>query len=118
MTVATITTKGQITIPAAVRKALGVASGDRIAFVRTPAGQYEILPAKESVRTLKGFAAKTGHKLSIEEMNRVIAQRRFCIAATCIVGPWGVRAFQVRHCPRIGGLRCVLVARAAGSRSG
>ena len=76
MTVATLTTKGQITIPAAVRKAMGVVSGDRIAFVRTGSGQYEILPAKESVRSLKGFAAKAGHRLSIEEMNRIVAQRR------------------------------------------
>ena len=76
MSIATITSKGQITIPAALRKAPGVGFGDRLAFVRKPAGQFEIAPAKESVRTLKGFGAKAGHKLSIAEMNRVIAQRR------------------------------------------
>ena len=74
--VATITTKGQITIPAAVRKALGVGCGDRITFVRTAAGQFEILPAKESVLSLKGFGAKSGRKLSIDAMNRIIALRR------------------------------------------
>jgi antitoxin PrlF len=76
MTVATITSKGQITIPAAVRKSLGVGFGDRLAFVRTPSGQFEISPARESVRTLKGFGAKSGRKLSIDEMNRIIATRR------------------------------------------
>ena len=76
MSIATITSKGQITIPAAVRKALGVGFGDRLAFVRTPAGQFEIAPAKESVRTLMGFGAKTGRKLSVNQMNQIIAQRR------------------------------------------
>ena len=48
----------------------------RIEKERTPAGQFEIAPAKESVRTLKGFGATSGRKLSVEQMNQVIAQRR------------------------------------------
>lgn len=78
MSIATVTTKSRITIPASVRKALGVGIGDRLAFVRTPAGRFEIAPAKnqKSVRKLKGVGAKAGRTLSVEAMNQVIALRR------------------------------------------
>ena len=39
---AKITSKGQVTIPADVRRDLGVRSGDRIDFVRNAAGRYEL----------------------------------------------------------------------------
>jgi antitoxin PrlF len=35
---ATISSKSQITIPAAVRDALGLAAGDKIDFIRSPNG--------------------------------------------------------------------------------
>ena len=39
MTTATLTSKGQITIPAAVRKSLGVETGDRVEFVEVAPGR-------------------------------------------------------------------------------
>lgn len=39
MTTATITSKGQITIPANVRQSLNVAAGDRVEFVQLEPGQ-------------------------------------------------------------------------------
>jgi antitoxin PrlF len=38
MTTATITSKGQITIPANVRQALSVSAGDRVEFVQLEPG--------------------------------------------------------------------------------
>jgi antitoxin PrlF len=40
MTAATLTTKGQLTLPKEVRAALGVGSGDRLDFVRMVDGNY------------------------------------------------------------------------------
>ena len=76
MTAATITSKGQITIPIQVRNALGVDAGDRIEFVEMEKGQFAIVPANRSVRELRGMLRVKGRKpASIEEMNRAIARR-------------------------------------------
>jgi antitoxin PrlF len=73
---ATITSKGQITIPIQVRTALGVDTGDRIEFVEIEKGQFVIVPINRSVRELKGMLRVKGRKpVSIEEMNRAIARR-------------------------------------------
>ncbi|MBV8103637.1 MAG: AbrB/MazE/SpoVT family DNA-binding domain-containing protein [Hyphomicrobiales bacterium] len=39
---ATVTSKGQITVPNALRQALGVAAGDRLRFVQTPDGAIRL----------------------------------------------------------------------------
>jgi antitoxin PrlF len=73
MTTATISSKGQITIPADVRQALHVAAGDRVEFVEVEAGRYEFVAATRSVTELKGMFGKAKRVVSIEEMNRAIA---------------------------------------------
>jgi AbrB family looped-hinge helix DNA binding protein len=75
MTTATITTKGQITIPAEVRNALSVGSGDRVEFVQIEPGQYLFIAANRSVTELKGMFGKPSKTATIEDMNRVIAAR-------------------------------------------
>jgi antitoxin PrlF len=73
---ATLTSKGQITIPVQVRTALGLDAGDRIEFVETAKGQFAIVPANRSVRELKGMLrVKRNKPVSIEEMNKAIARR-------------------------------------------
>jgi AbrB family looped-hinge helix DNA binding protein len=72
---ATVTSKGQITIPAEVRAALGVSFGDRIEFVEVEKGKFVIVPATCSVQELKGLISKPGKPVSIEEMNGAIALR-------------------------------------------
>jgi antitoxin PrlF len=73
---ATVTSKGQITIPAQVRTALGVDTGDRIEFVEVEKGQFAIVAATRSVQELKGlFQGKRSKPVSIEEMNAAIARR-------------------------------------------
>jgi antitoxin PrlF len=75
MASATLTSKGQITIPAQVRTALGVDAGDRIEFVETGKRQFAIVPANRSVRELKGMLrVKRNKPVSIEEMNEAIAR--------------------------------------------
>jgi antitoxin PrlF len=43
---ATLTSKGQITIPAEVREDLGVVAGDKLVFERSADGSYRISPRK------------------------------------------------------------------------
>jgi AbrB family looped-hinge helix DNA binding protein len=73
MTTATITSKGQITIPANVRQALSVGTGDRVEFVQLEPGQFLFLAANRSVTELKGMFGKAARTVSIDEMNRAVA---------------------------------------------
>lgn len=75
MAAATITSKGQVTIPVKVRAALGVDAGDRIEFVEVGKGEFNIVAATRSVRELQGMLQRKGRKpVSIEEMNAAIAE--------------------------------------------
>lgn len=75
MTTATLTSKGQITIPVDVRAALGVDAGDRVEFVEVAPGRYEFIAATRSVTELKGMFGKRRKAISIEQMNATIARR-------------------------------------------
>jgi antitoxin PrlF len=73
MATSVITTKGQITIPAPVRSALGVGAGDRIEFVEIEKGSYVIVPATSPVSALRGILRAPRNPVSIEDMNAAIA---------------------------------------------
>jgi antitoxin PrlF len=75
MTTATLTSKGQITIPADVRRVLNVQTGDRVEFVQVEPGRFEMVAATRSVRELKGLFGKAARTVSIDEMNRSIAEQ-------------------------------------------
>lgn len=75
MSTATVTSKGQITIPIAVREALRVAAGDRVEFIEVAPGRFEFIAATQPVTALKGMFGKPEVAVSIEEMNAVIARR-------------------------------------------
>ena len=75
MTVATLTSKGQTTIPKQVREHLKLNPGDKLDFVIEAGGRVVIRPAKLDVRELKGLLKRRdGKVLSIEEMNTAIAR--------------------------------------------
>jgi len=73
MTAATLTTKGQITIPIDVRRALNVEAGDRVEFIQIEPGRFEVIAATRSVRELKGRFGKPGRTVTLEEMDAAIA---------------------------------------------
>ena len=76
MITATVTAKGQITIPSEVRHALKLESGDRIAFEETSPGCFAFKPARKvSVTVLKGMFGKHGKAVTIADMNAIIAKR-------------------------------------------
>jgi antitoxin PrlF len=73
---ATITSKGQVTIPVQVRTALGVDAGDRLEFVELKKGQFAIMAATRSLKELNGlFRGRRAKPVSIDEMNIAIARR-------------------------------------------
>ena len=74
MPLATVTSKGQITIPAEVRAALGLRTGSRVQFVALENGTYEIVPASVSLASLAGFLAPAPISLTIEQMDEAVAE--------------------------------------------
>ena len=66
-----ITSKGQATIPKAVRDHLGLKPGDRVKFFMHPDGSVVLLP-KLPVTALRGML-KTRRRVTIEQMNEAIA---------------------------------------------
>ena len=68
-----ITSKGQATIPKAVRDHLGLKPGDRVKFFIHPDGTVVLLP-KLPVTALRGIM-KTRRHATIEEMNEAITSQ-------------------------------------------
>ena len=75
MTTATLTSKGQVTIPLEVRQRLGLDTGDRIEFVLLAGGEYAIKPAIDDVRSLKGLLRKPAKPVSGKDMNTAVRTR-------------------------------------------
>lgn len=75
MPTATLTSKGQTTVPKEVRDFLGLHEGDQIEFV-IGHGEVVLRPATLDVKSLKGILRQEGQKpVSVAEMNSAIKQR-------------------------------------------
>ena len=73
MPTSTLTSKGQITLPLAVRRALVLETGDKVDFVAVPGG-YKLVPLRMDVRALKGrFAERVEQPVSLDEMDEATA---------------------------------------------
>ncbi|MCF6221732.1 MAG: AbrB/MazE/SpoVT family DNA-binding domain-containing protein [Robiginitomaculum sp.] len=70
----TLTTKGQITLPKALRDALHLKTGDKVIFEPLESGGYVLKSRTLDVRTLKGFGSYKGAKKSITDMQDAITQ--------------------------------------------
>lgn len=76
---ATLTSKGQITLPKAVRERLGVQKGDRLVFKFAESGTLQV-EAETKKRPLQGFIGLLSHlapskPVTVEEMNEAIRER-------------------------------------------
>ncbi|MFC3121860.1 AbrB/MazE/SpoVT family DNA-binding domain-containing protein [Agaribacter flavus] len=71
MSQATVTSKGQITIPVTVRANMKLDAGDKVEFIDMGDGQYQMIAVTREVRTLKGLF-KSDRVVSIDEMNDAI----------------------------------------------
>ena len=73
MPTATLTSKGQITIPQAVRAALGLHAGTKVDFVPVADG-FKLVPHRNEASSLKGrFAGRVVKPVSIAAMDQAIA---------------------------------------------
>ena len=69
MATATLTSKGQITMPQTVRQTLGLETGDRVAFVADEAGGYKVIALRKDVKALRGrFAGRAKKPVSTDDM--------------------------------------------------
>ena len=76
MPTATVTTKGQVTIPKEVREHLGVETGDRLSFVVQADGSVMVKPLTRHVRDLGGLLRRPAQRpVSIGQMDVGIARR-------------------------------------------
>ena len=76
MATATLTTKGQITIPKAIRDRLMLHSGDKLDFHLTEQGEVLLKPVTRHVDEVFGRLSKPGQKvLSPAEMDAAIQKR-------------------------------------------
>lgn len=75
MATATITSKGQLTLPKEVRDRLGVHPGDKIDFVFSTDGQLVVKPRTIHVEQLFGLLHRKGEKaLTLEQIEAGIAE--------------------------------------------
>ena len=73
MAIATLTSKGRITLPLSVRKALGLLPGAKVDFVAQGDG-FKVVALDTHVSTLKGrFAGRVAKPFNLESMDRAIA---------------------------------------------
>jgi antitoxin PrlF len=70
MSEATVTSKGQVTIPADIRRSLGLEAQDRLSFTPMPDGTVVMRAKTQSVVALKGLLKpKSGQRVAIKDMN-------------------------------------------------
>ncbi len=75
MAAATLTSKGQTTIPADIRSYLGLQVGDKLEFIIEKDGRVILEALTNDVRELKGMLSKPKKAATIEQMNKMIAKR-------------------------------------------
>lgn len=74
---ATVTSKGQITIPADVRRQLGIQLGDRVEFATADDGTVVFRRAKfPTLASLRGAAGSLAEPLSWDEMRTLAYEDR------------------------------------------
>ena len=73
MPIATLTSKGQVTIPAALRERLGLKAGDRVDFTLAPDGKVLLTPQRTPFEKLCGvLGGRRGQPASVREMDEAI----------------------------------------------
>ena len=75
METTTLTSKGQLTLPKAVRDKLHLKTGDRMRVEVTEDVRVVLEPATVDVRALKGMLPKPAKPLRLADMERVIRER-------------------------------------------
>jgi antitoxin PrlF len=73
----TVTGKGRVTIPAEIRRHLGVGEGDKITFVVEDQGTVQVKASRyPTIASLRGAAGSLYQPLSWKEMRRIAHEDR------------------------------------------
>ena len=70
---ATITSKGQVTVPKPIRDQLQLRPGDKLDFVLDDDDRLRVEPVTAPVTRLKGMLPKPAHPVTLAEMEDAIA---------------------------------------------
>ena len=89
---ATVTAKGQITLPVEVRKRLGLRPGSKQEFIVIDDERLEAIPVSETVTSLKGMVPKPKRPLSLADMDKSPKGRHH--------DRTGYKCLGSIHCPR------------------
>lgn len=77
MPAATLTSKGQLTLPKRIRELLKLETGDTVEFVVNEDGSVQVRAGSYDVRDLRGLLKRPGRKaVSLEDMDAAIAGAR------------------------------------------
>jgi len=75
MPTATMTSKGQITVPKEIRDRLGLEAGRRIDFQIDRSGRLVLRPRSRDIRALRGFLKSPWKRpITLREMDEAIAR--------------------------------------------
>jgi antitoxin PrlF len=72
--IATVTSKGQVTLPAEARRKLKLSQGSKLEFIVIDQERLEVIPVVETVSSLKGMVPKPKKPLSLADMEKAIAK--------------------------------------------
>ena len=70
--IATVTAKGQVTLPVEARRRLGIEAGTKLEILVTDDGRLEVIPLRGSIRELKGLLPPPPTPLTLEAMDDAI----------------------------------------------
>lgn len=72
---AKLTSKGQLTLPKALRDRLHLREGDKVEFLVHDDGRVELIPVTSPVSRLKGMVPKPERALTLEEMDEAVKRK-------------------------------------------
>jgi antitoxin PrlF len=75
MSESTISSKGQVTIPKAIRTRMHLKVGDRLRFVVEADGSVRLAAATRDVATLRDILPRPKHRATVDDMQSVIRRR-------------------------------------------
>lgn len=75
MNTATITSKGQITVPVNIRSALKLKAGNKVDFIIAESAQVLFTPITKNIVSLKGLINRPDKTVSINDMRATIKKR-------------------------------------------
>jgi antitoxin PrlF len=71
---ATVTNKGQVTVPKAIREQLNIGPGTQLDFRLNDDGSISVRPLKHSVLAIVGLLKRSeSAPVTVEQMNRAVA---------------------------------------------